>query len=196
MFRHGETDWNVERRFQGSTPFVPLNEKGIRQAQEAALVLKNRCVNIIYSSSLLRARQTAEIIASVCSVGIVYEENLKERWFGKLEGMTREDVDLQYPKASELMSNGPDWDFASRGMAYLGIEGLSEIRKRSLYAMTKIANEMTCERVAISTHGGFIYNFLSQLESGIPIAKPINNGGIFVLAYKNDEGFKVMEQLS
>ncbi len=83
--RHGETDWNKTHRIQGTTD-NPLNETGVKQAHEAAEKLKGEKFDLIVSSPLKRARQTADILAKGLKLKVTEEENLKERSFGEWEG--------------------------------------------------------------------------------------------------------------
>ena len=92
LMRHGETDWNQERRLQGQKD-IAMNENGIRQIQELAARLRDRGISFdrIVSSPLRRAAQSAEIVASqtgYCIEAIVLEPLLKERDFGAAEGVT------------------------------------------------------------------------------------------------------------
>ncbi len=83
--RHGETDWNADHRLQGRAD-IPLNEKGIEQAEKQIAALKTLGINKIVSSPLLRAKQTANIIASALGVDVVFEEKLTEIHLGSNEG--------------------------------------------------------------------------------------------------------------
>lgn len=90
FLRHGQTDWNREGRFMGQTD-IPLNEIGIKQAQEAAHYLKTRTQGIttIIASPLLRAKQTAEVISQVLLIPIHFHAGLKEACLGMLEGKVK-----------------------------------------------------------------------------------------------------------
>lgn len=70
IFRHGETDWNKERRFQGHTD-IPLNQNGRQQASELALKIRKINPELILTSDLLRAKQTAEIVNDLLKVSII-----------------------------------------------------------------------------------------------------------------------------
>lgn len=90
LLRHGETDWNIEGRLQGRMN-IPMNVSGKEQIEWIAYYLKENefCVDQIISSPLLRAKETAEIIAEEIGFegNILYDELLLERSFGKLEGV-------------------------------------------------------------------------------------------------------------
>ena len=89
LLRHGETSWNAEGRLQGQTD-IPMSEKGVRQIRQLGERLKEQSFHVtqIVCSPLLRARQTAEIIADALGLNgkVRYEELLTERSFGHLEG--------------------------------------------------------------------------------------------------------------
>ncbi len=87
FIRHGQTDWNKEGRLMGQND-IPINEFGIKQAQEVADYLRNLNITIdrIVSSPLLRAKQTAEIISNAIDVPINFHADLKEVCFGEAEG--------------------------------------------------------------------------------------------------------------
>jgi broad specificity phosphatase PhoE len=95
FLRHGQTQWNVEGRFQGHTD-IPLNEFGLQQAQEAARVLSGCPVDLIVASPLLRARRTAEIVAARCGKPLVFDDELKERHFGAFEGLVVSEVKAKF----------------------------------------------------------------------------------------------------
>ncbi len=90
--RHGQTDWNAEERIQGRTD-ISLNEVGRKQAQDVAESLPET-IDLIISSPLKRARETAEIINARFGTEIVIDERLIERNFGEYEGMLIKDVDM------------------------------------------------------------------------------------------------------
>ena len=85
LLRHGETDWNKEWRLQGFSD-IPLNEKGIEQAKEAALGVKNIKFDAVYASPLDRAVTTASIIGNVPRESIICDERILEADFGPFEG--------------------------------------------------------------------------------------------------------------
>ena len=95
--RHGETDYNVQKRYTGSTD-IPLNAKGIYQAEELANKLSDIKFDIIVSSPLLRAKQTAEIIQKSYDVPIDIINEFSEINVGVYEGLTREEAQMKYPE--------------------------------------------------------------------------------------------------
>lgn len=98
--RHGQTDWNVERRFQGSMD-IPLNETGIAQAHAAKTLMSGLPITHIYSSTLQRARVTADIVNEGLKLPITGMDTLQEVNFGVLEGKLR-----PHDSISEEWQNG------------------------------------------------------------------------------------------
>jgi broad specificity phosphatase PhoE len=120
--RHGATDWNRQGRFQGRTD-NPLNDDGIAQAHAAAEKLRNVELGLVVSSPLLRAVQTAEIIANVVSKTVTIDQGLIELDFGSFEGKPVRELMLQHGASSAQglvdmlpMDSEPWADVASRAM--------------------------------------------------------------------------------
>ena len=116
LVRHGETQWNAERRVQGHTD-VPLHDGGREQALRTGQRLADTRFGAVYSSDLIRARETAEIIVAASNTGpyeIVFDERLREVSFGKLEGKTWTEMD-GVDGVREAVQNERDLDFAPPG---------------------------------------------------------------------------------
>ncbi|MBR0905189.1 histidine phosphatase family protein [Bradyrhizobium liaoningense] len=125
--RHGATDWNRQGLFQGRTD-NPLNEDGLRQAHEAASMLRGVGISRIVASPLVRAAKTAEIIADAISVPLVIDAGIIEFDFGSFEGlpvrelMMRHGVKSATGLVSILPSDGENWDvMAERSLACVSI---------------------------------------------------------------------------
>jgi probable phosphoglycerate mutase len=95
FLRHGQTDWNLAGRFQGHTD-IPLNEVGLAQARDAAKVLARCRIDLVAASPLIRARKTAEIVAERLGTPLLFDDELKERHFGRFEGLVVNDVKAQF----------------------------------------------------------------------------------------------------
>lgn len=96
VIRHGETDFNLEGRYQGAFD-IPLNETGRRQASEMAAALCRLAPRIIYCSHLKRVTETAEIIARSVDASVTVDARLAERSLGVYEGLTQEQAAALYP---------------------------------------------------------------------------------------------------
>jgi probable phosphoglycerate mutase/uncharacterized phosphatase len=113
--RHGATDWNRQGLFQGRTN-NPLNEDGLRQAHEAASMLRGIGINRIVASPLARAAKTAEIIADAISVPLTIDDGIIEFDFGSFEGLPVRDLMIKHGVTSAtglvsiLPADGENWD--------------------------------------------------------------------------------------
>lgn len=90
IVRHGQTDWNVEYKIQGRVD-IPLNEVGVRQAEETAEKLRSIPLDLIFVSPLARAKQTAEIINEGRNLPIIVDPRIQEEYYGELEGHSRKE---------------------------------------------------------------------------------------------------------
>jgi broad specificity phosphatase PhoE len=125
LVRHGETDWNRDGRWQGQSE-THLNAVGREQAVRVAGEIRD--VDVLYSSDLARARETAEIIAGARGLDIRLDPRLRERSFGAWEGLTAPEIEAAFHEAHArwLAGDGPGADdaepfavFAARVMAFL-----------------------------------------------------------------------------
>jgi len=94
FLRHGQTDWNAAGRFQGHTD-IPLNALGLAQAHEAAAALAPCHIDLVAASPLTRARTTAAIVAQHLGKPLHFDDGLKERHFGRFEGLVVSEVKAQ-----------------------------------------------------------------------------------------------------
>lgn len=148
FWRHGQTDFNVEGRFQGQSD-VPLNDTGRAQAAEAARRLAEFAPEHIVSSDLSRAAETADILASLVGLASSRDARLREAAFGEWEGSTRAEVGLTWP--SELA----DW-VSGADVAPPGGESRSRSGNRVAAAITDIVESATAETIAIVAHGAVL----------------------------------------
>jgi broad specificity phosphatase PhoE len=103
LVRHGETDWNRDGRWQGHSD-TSLNDLGRRQALELAEELDR--VDVVYSSDLARARETAEILAERLDLEVRVDERLRERSFGAWEGLTTAEIERDFAEAHGRWRSG------------------------------------------------------------------------------------------
>jgi broad specificity phosphatase PhoE len=145
LARHGETDWNAERRFQGHAD-PPLNETGRAQARALADDLAAEGVDAVYASDLRRARETAEIVAARAGAEVVVLPELREIDVGEWQGLTVADVEERYPEAiGRWRDGGNGW---TRGETY------DQLAERVLAALRRIAGDHPGGRVVVVGHGG------------------------------------------
>ena len=97
LWRHGQTVWNAERRFQGQSD-IPLDETGQVQAERAARLLAALHPDMIISSDLTRAASTAAPLARLTGLEVTLDKDLRERHGGRWEGLTDAEIRAQYPQ--------------------------------------------------------------------------------------------------
>lgn len=95
LLRHGQTDWNLEGRYQGQAD-IPLNATGVEQAEDAARRLATQRIDRIVSSPLIRALRTAATVAEHKSLPIHIDSALRERSFGRFDGRVIADVKREH----------------------------------------------------------------------------------------------------
>lgn len=156
LIRHGETDWNVDKRLQGHID-IPLNAEGRRQATALGRVLENEPLDAIYASDLQRARDTAEAVAVVQGKTVHIDEALRERCYGGFEGLQHHDIEQRYPqdyaawKARELDARYP----AGERIA----ETMREFSERAVGVVSRLigrSRDQQHRKIAIVTHGGVL----------------------------------------
>jgi broad specificity phosphatase PhoE len=140
LARHGQTDWNLEGRTQGGKD-IPLNETGKQQAQQLKARLTGIPLTTVYSSTLTRSRQTAEIVHG--QTPVVSLPNLKERGFGKFEGRLREDPETGPQLKTRQWIPDDSLD---------GGESLNAWRQRVTTALDTIRRENTSGSILIVGH--------------------------------------------
>jgi len=96
LWRHGQTTWNAERRFQGQSD-IPLDATGQAQAQRAARLLAGLRPDMIVSSDLSRAANTAAPLARLTGLDVILDKDLRERHGGQWEGLTDTEIRARFP---------------------------------------------------------------------------------------------------
>lgn len=164
--RHGKTEWNKQRKIQGHTD-TKLHEEGIAETKKSAEKLRSFTIDRIYTSTLIRARQTARILATELNLSAPFHEldTLRERFFGQYEGWDFEKVDKKF------FTNGIDFFKAEID----GIESREEFIKRTVNAIDTIINYHENETILVVTHGGNISALLSHHAPSLIPDKIPNN---------------------
>ena len=146
LVRHGATDWNLQGRCQGATD-RPLSEVGIRQAEQIADTLRGESIRAIYSSHLLRARQTAHLISQPHRLDVTIEQNIRELDHGELEGLTFNEIKENYPGFIAR------WRTEPAEIQVPGGERLVDVVERAWDGLNRIAERHeTGETVVIVSH--------------------------------------------
>ena len=169
LLRHGQTDWNIDLRLQGTTD-IPLNQKGIEQVEHAAKHLRNEW-DLVLSSPLSRAKDSAQIVAKVLGVDrVVVEPKLLERSFGIGEGMT-------YAQWQEKFA---DLDHIP------GAESKADIEARAVDLLQHFSDTYKGMRVLTVSHGALIRFVLSEVTSGAipPKGERLQNASLNVIRHQ------------
>ena len=174
IVRHGETAWNAEHRVQGQLD-IPLNNIGLRQAQAVGRALKDERFDAIYSSDLVRARQTADPIANILSMKILLEKDLRERHYGIFERLTYAEVKIRYPEDyARFEARDPEYAFRTG-------ESLKDFYARSIAVVSRIAEANHGKNVLVFTHGGvldMLYRHITDLSVSAERNFGIPNAGL------------------
>ncbi|MDI3242215.1 histidine phosphatase family protein [Arthrobacter sp. AL08] len=140
LIRHGQTDWNAQRRLQGATD-IPLNDVGRGQARDAVAVVSGYKWDAVVSSPLSRAAETAELIAG--GLGLAVDRHvpeLAERSFGDAEGL----------------QDGPELEALRIPGGFRGAETEDQAARRGLLALETLAEEFRGGRILVVAHGTLI----------------------------------------
>ena len=177
LIRHGETDWNVDKRLQGHID-IGLNAEGRRQALALGEAMAGEGIDAIFASDLQRARDTAQAVATVTGLDIGIDAGLRERCYGAFEGLRHAEVEQRYPEAYRLWkAREPDSRYpAGERQA----ETMREFYQRSVDAVQR-ALAGGHRKVAIVTHGGVlecIHHWASQSDFAQPRTFDIFNASV------------------
>ncbi len=182
IFRHGETDWNLNKRVQGWTD-IPLNETGISQAKQLAQKLCDVNFDVIYSSPLARALMTAEIVADRNNCPVITNDGLRERCLGIFEGKyikpadmpidTKIDFDATPVLVPKHLVKNPNF-VPPHG------ESHNMFAQRVHTTLLNIAKNTSATTIGISTHSGVMRNIISQTDV---ISIPIPNTAYYKLTW-------------
>jgi probable phosphoglycerate mutase len=169
IVRHGETAWNAEHRVQGQLD-IPLNEIGLRQAQAVGRVLGAERFDVIYSSDLSRAMQTAQPTAKALGMRILTDKELRERHYGMFERQTYAEVKGRHSaEYARFAARDPDFDFG-------GGESLTNFSTRCISAVSRLAKQHEGQHILVFTHGGVLDELYRHIQ-GVP-ARAVRDFGI------------------
>ena len=184
IFRHGETDWNIERRCQGHTN-IPLNSNGLMQALDLAARLEHVPLDIIVTSDLERALVTGRTVAEKKSIPLIVDPRLRETYFGQAEGMLfNEAIEAFGPDLWEkLMNFKSEFDH----IGFPGGETRKAARDRIVETLMHLIETTDHKSIGISTHGAALRNTLHTFlpEDHPTIAIP--NCVLYRLVYDSSE---------
>jgi alpha-ribazole phosphatase/probable phosphoglycerate mutase len=168
LARHGETDWNLNRQVQGHSD-TPLNETGRAQARALAEELAGERIDAVYSSDLVRAHETATIVAEPRALHVTALPDLREKDFGTWEGLTDDEILVRFPDAR-------------RGQWGDG-ETTEEVARRVVAALLRIAESHPGGQVLVVSHRGALRTALAGCGVEPPTA--IANGHVARIAVRD-----------
>jgi broad specificity phosphatase PhoE len=145
LIRHGETGWNIEGRYQGQCD-PPLNDAGHAQAQDLARRLRRARLDLVVSSPLRRALDTAEAIAARLNIPVVVDARLMEIHLGEWQGRLAQDIAAAWPVEFQRWLSAP-WS-----MTPPGGESLQQVQQRVTFALAAIGAGNSHRRLGVVTH--------------------------------------------
>lgn len=186
IFRHGQTDYNLEKRWQGSSIDSELNATGMEQAQALVPVLQDCGLEIIFTSGLKRAHKTAEIVAENLGLEVIVINNLREGCFGDAEGMIKSDIAQVYPDVFEQWYSLED----DMDVRFPNGESKYEMSERMLGVLSELL-ESDYNTIGIASHGSSIRYLLMGLGYKL---KTMPNTALFHVVYE-DGNWQVIGQV-
>jgi probable phosphoglycerate mutase len=179
VIRHGETEWNRERRMQGTTD-TRLSDLGRVQAHALGRRLAEHRFTALYSSDLSRARDTAHAIAHHTGRSVLIDARLQERRFGIFEGLLAAEIKARYPEEhARFASRDPDYEVP-------GGESASAFTARCLGCLAEIADRHAGDEVVVVSHGlvlDALYRAANGLAHGEPRPVPLINASMNHFGY-------------
>ncbi|MCL1631226.1 histidine phosphatase family protein [Sporolactobacillus sp. CPB3-1] len=149
LVRHGETDWNAIGKLQGRED-IPLNERGRKQAELVGRFLESQKFKAVFTSPLLRAKQTAEIInRHIGNLPLFEDSDFIEKAYGEASGMTIPERDRHFPDGK-----------------IPGMEPIAHVRERVARGLSSVSAHFPGHRVLLVAHGGLINVILAMLSGG------------------------------
>jgi len=185
--RHGETAWNVDTRIQGQLD-IGLNATGLWQARRVGQALADEDIGVIYASDLSRAWQTAQEIAKPHGLTVQPEPGLRERAFGRFEGMSFAEIEATLPEqARRWRERDPEFEPE-------GGESLLVFRDRVTRIASKLAARHPGQLVTLVAHGGVmdvLYRAATRQELQAPRTWQLGNAAINRMLW-TAEGFSLV----
>jgi probable phosphoglycerate mutase len=182
LVRHGETYWNEERRVQGGSSDIELNETGVKQANRVASFLKDENIAAVVSSPLKRAVVTAGAIAEQHQLSVEVDDRLREMEVGELEGLALSELNTTF--SHFLMQ----WWQGSGSENLPGGESLVELQKRSWGAIERLLAEYKNGTVVAISHYFVVLATIFKaldLPLGYLVKFKLDPGGISVLEFED-----------
>ena len=185
IIRHGETIWNAQQRIQGHRN-SKLSENGIRQAGLVAKALVKREFDVLISSDLERAAETAGIINKLLQLPLEYNKNMRERSFGIVEGMTLAEMKEKFPREYRSYKE------REPGFKFSGGESIEQLFNRVTSEIEAIARKFENKKVLIVSHGLVLETMMYKtfnIKLNSPRVFSINNSSISSFYIDRDNWF-------
>lgn len=184
LFRHGQTDWNVQSRFQGHRD-IPLNARGLAQAEALAARAVGLGIERVISSDLSRARQTAEAVCARLGVPLELTPDLREVHIGEYEGMATDEILARFGEDALAMWYAPVRTPADLELSAPGGEPLRVVVRR-VEALLAAQLERPERVVGVSTHGGVLRRMIGWMFPEVEGLHAIGNTTLFQLRWDAD----------
>lgn len=190
LWRHGRTEWNEAGWFQGQTD-VALDDTGRQQAREAAARLASLDPDLLLTSDLERARDTAGALAAVTGLDVEPDPRLRETYAGVWQGLTTQEIRTQYP------DDFAAWRAGDTQIRVGGGETRREVAARMVEGVEDAAKRLDDDGLAVlATHGGAARNAIASLI-GMPLELLTNIGGLsncsWSMLRQGDHGWALIE---
>ena len=188
LTRHGETEWNEKKLIQGHTD-IPLNTKGKEQAKLLGKQLKDIDFDVVFSSDLLRAANSAEIIIKEKEMTVIKIKSLRERFFGRFEGKSLDEMRKAFGEVMLVTKE------KQKKLKIYDVENDEEIITRLIPFMKKIAKQYIGKKILMVTHGGLLRAFLSYVNYEVPeySDRPMKNTGYLIIESDGNK-FEIIEE--
>ena len=181
LIRHGETNWNVERRLQGHID-IPLNDTGLVQARALASSLQEEHLDAIICSDLKRAVQTAEAIAQAKKMRCQIYPEWRERNFGGFEGELVSTLSERFPvDYADWRAHKIDSAFPPKANGESTGESIRQVQARVEAALLNLCHHFSGKKIVVVTHGGILecaYRLAHQLPLNAPRQTTVQNASI------------------
>jgi probable phosphoglycerate mutase len=184
LFRHGETDWNQQQRFQGHVD-IPLNNTGREQARNLIPILERHSIEAILSSDLSRTLETAQIIANSLKIPVFQDPGIREAHLGGAQGMTYQEIEEKF--GSDLILRWRSSRITDADISYPGGETGNAVLQRTFDALQKFIHSTAHSRIGVATHGGVIRRVMHKLLPPDSPPVPIPNGVVYEIRYDRIE---------
>ena len=190
IFRHGETKWNQQGLWQGTRQDIPLNTQGRKQAHDAAIQLADEDIQIAYSSTSLRAIETAKILLGERNMRFQKMDQFCEMNHGEWEGQHKDDVRNRFPEEHNAFWKCPGL------YKSVGGENFHELQARAVTAVRGILKDHQGQTILLVTHGAFIKVVLAFFEGrdfdNLWEAPSVDNLAHSIIEEKNNGNYEIV----